>query len=431
VSPADAPKYHQNAFAVRVVSLDAARPPAYRLGMSARQLEELVAEPWRRDEPLVVGGQTFEPRTYMIEIRRCPVVIDQGRADRSFAALDGPPVTDEFLRGKDRVSAPPSGSEVAGAVDSGQPKSRIDKEEDEPDGPEGEPVPSDDRRLSLAGTEVSSGLGILGLALGLVSALGVHGVPVVGISVLVAIVLTALLSVGLGPLSRLLTILEGVRPVVIWLSAGVLLIVGGVVVGFAWSGSSGDSPPPDGSVVDARTGEVLKPEPIRRPMPGSSGGQIEGGNITRACNLTVDSRCLFGDPVEARQGDRLLVRIRLYDPNNSPLNYVKVQSTIGPPERGTAAVSVRLEWPTAVDDPAFEGTGDDTKVAVGPNPDRRLRFVRGSAELLNGASELLARLPDALVSTGGTVLKNVGSPIGCIDCDLDYVRFVQFQVVVT
>lgn len=57
---------------------------------------------------------------------------------------------------------------------------------------------------------------------------------------------------------------------------------------------------------------------------------------------------------------------------------------------------------------------------------RSLSYVSGSAALYS-REDFLTRLPDDIIESGGLVLKNVGSPPGCWNCDLDTIRFVEFS----
>jgi pyrimidine deaminase RibD-like protein len=65
--------------------------------MSRREVLERVVEPWASGTPLVLGGQVFEPGTYRVEIRECPVVFRDMPQGRAFDALPLTPVTDQFL----------------------------------------------------------------------------------------------------------------------------------------------------------------------------------------------------------------------------------------------------------------------------------------------------------------------------------------------
>jgi hypothetical protein len=55
-----------------------------------------------------------------------------------------------------------------------------------------------------------------------------------------------------------------------------------------------------------------------------------------------------------------------------------------------------------------------------------LEYVRGSAALYSREGRI-ARLPDDIIRSGGLILKNVGSPPGCWDCDLHSIRFIEFS----
>lgn len=144
-----------------------------------------------------------------------------------------------------------------------------------------------------------------------------------------------------------------------------------------------------------QTGRVVGVEQIKRPTQQAPDPQIEGGGIIRTCNITVDSRCLLADLTDARLGDRLEVRVRLHDPFNGSLRYIKVQMTLGSPVEGIATVYLQLEWPNVAGSvQSFTYLMANTRASLGENPARRLAYVPGSSELLDESGSRIARLPD-------------------------------------
>jgi hypothetical protein len=281
--------------------------------------------------------------------------------------------------------------------------------------------------LSIFGPEVQYGGMIYGTSLAVTTALGLDGHQALAWSVPISLTLTGGLAMGLRSLRKVSG--TGSRRLKRrwWALAAVVLLVGGVAVGRAWPG--GDDVPADGAVIDTRTGR--EHDAPTQPPPGPAVG-IAFGQIMKSCNLTVDARCLFARRTTARVGDRIRVRVRLHNPGPAPVPYARVHLGIGNPDpNGTATVDASIEWPTRSPQRPLEFGGDTTRLDLGADGPRRLRFVEGTAELLDRTTRRLTLLPNAIVAPGGTALTNVGAPRGCTGCDLEYVRYVQVVLVVT
>jgi len=87
---------------------------------------------------------------------------------------------------------------------------------------------------------------------------------------------------------------------------------------------------------------------------------------------------------------------------------------------------VSLEWPLVKSsDDSFDSIHAATKLHIPTEGDHELEYVPGSSTLSDAVGDRLARLPDGVMD-GRLLLKNVGAPKRCWDCDLDYIRFVEF-----
>jgi hypothetical protein len=203
------------------------------------------------------------------------------------------------------------------------------------------------------------------------------------------------------------------------------------------SGGRAPSVPQLGSVVNAATGKVSPPGSLHG-RPALSGGQIENGPILRACVLTA-AGCKYpkgGQPTIAKVGDTLRFRLRVFDPNREGLSELKV-SVWTSSVRNPNPVVVILEWPRGLaNGTGIESIAPSTTIRFADGKSHGLRYVAGSSGLYAPSSHTsegpsLARLPDGLFSSGGITLTEVGAPRGCWDCELAYVRYIDFSQQVT
>lgn len=190
--------------------------------------------------------------------------------------------------------------------------------------------------------------------------------------------------------------------------------------------------PPRGSVIDAQTGEIVDADSVR-PRPDSSG--VEWGDIFRACNLTTKACELEGfrggtETVGARRGDVIDFRVRLHEPYGEPVSLLRLGASSSI-EGQHAKVWLYLEWPSRRDDLTgelgLESRHDIADLRVPENS--RLTYMPGTTVIYDspGEESLLARLPDGIMDPGGIKLKDVGAPRNCWNCDLEYVRYVDFK----
>jgi hypothetical protein len=223
---------------------------------------------------------------------------------------------------------------------------------------------------------------------------------------------------------------RAIPPLAVAAVAGALT---GAAVSAAWP--TGDPHPASGVTLDASKGAPLPPQPKTRPT--SPIGSIEGGDIFRVCDLDRTPVChwaLGNSVVIAGAGDHLRFRLRLHDPNAQGVPFVKVQVVAGTPVDGLTEVQALVEWPTprGATNP-IESVSDIAAVRL---PENTLLVYRRSSTVLlglpppsGGSGRVLGRFADTIL-TDGVGLRNVGSPPGCWDCDLAFVREIQFDATV-
>lgn len=193
--------------------------------------------------------------------------------------------------------------------------------------------------------------------------------------------------------------------------------------------------PKRGSIVDAQTGKVHAPDSIE---PVATTGP-EGGDIVRGCVLATTPVCR-GDgfatndsPLRVHTGDVIRVLIRLHNPYNTTISMLRIMATPVVDQRG-ALLDVSWEWPTLSSDATnkldFESDGDSVPVQFAGDGRQKLELVEGSSGLYTGErpKRLIAKLPDGIVDMGGIKIARLGSPKDCWNCDLEYTRFVQFDM---
>ncbi len=227
------------------------------------------------------------------------------------------------------------------------------------------------------------------------------------------------------------------RSVAVAVGALALAIVTAAALGAFSTGSNEPRLPSPGSIVNAATGRVSPPGSL--PVhPAVTSGQLGGGtSVLTACIQTGDE-CRFppaGQPTLARPGDMLRLRLRLHDGEEQPISELRVTVSTEP-HGAEVQTTALLEWPGVLsrDAGGIESIGVSARVKFADGKPHKLTYIPATSELLDrssGSYRLLARLPEGLFGTGGIVLTNVGSPHGCWDCDLAYVRYIAFNMRVT
>jgi hypothetical protein len=180
--------------------------------------------------------------------------------------------------------------------------------------------------------------------------------------------------------------------------------------------------------VDAITGRVVHHLDLNAAVTAPQ--QISGGHILRACNLSAGSPCTFPssqETLEARPGDIIDFEMRLHDPAARYVPFARVFVDWGPADtdRSRVVVGASVEW----SEPPGLNHAQATPVTIilpKDGPASELIYIPGSTQLFGRAGPRLALLPDG-ISDGGITIARVGPPEHCFDCDLEYLRFIEFR----
>jgi hypothetical protein len=194
--------------------------------------------------------------------------------------------------------------------------------------------------------------------------------------------------------------------------------------------------PPAGAIVNTWTGKWS----LHIPTTRARLAQIDGGNNTfHACDLTIGRPCQYRpkeDSINARMGDTIEFKDFLYDPQNEPLPYVKLDAYSGPGGPGKQAakeltMQVFVGWPGGVHGPSAAGNTTDFTIHLPKPGDYHLTYVPGSTTLTSPYNpKLLFHLPNGIMEEG-IGLEDFGSPSTCFECALAYSRYVNFQSKIT
>jgi uncharacterized repeat protein (TIGR01451 family) len=145
----------------------------------------------------------------------------------------------------------------------------------------------------------------------------------------------------------------------------------------------------------------------------TGGGQIEGGDIYRAKNVTKGSD--FVDPASADAGDTLLYKVRIHNPGEQCITNTTVKASLptGANQKNVSTVTVHADNVTTnnISDTATVNLSSAQKVS----------FVPGSVQLLDANGAVLNSVSDSVV-TGAN-----GANIGQVCVSVNNKRFVQFQ----
>lgn len=148
------------------------------------------------------------------------------------------------------------------------------------------------------------------------------------------------------------------------------------------------------------------------PVMAAAAGQIEGGDIYRAKNVTKGGA--FTDPADATCGDTVQFRVRIHNPGPDALTGVTASATLNTAE-GTShssnmTVSATNANPTSTSDSAGVKTDKSSTIS----------YVAGSTQLLDANGAVMQNLADGIV--GGSV--NIPGGVGV---STEQKRFVQFD----
>jgi uncharacterized repeat protein (TIGR01451 family) len=146
-------------------------------------------------------------------------------------------------------------------------------------------------------------------------------------------------------------------------------------------------------------------------VSAAGAGQIEGGDIYRAKNIT--SNIDFSDQVNATCGETVQFKVRIHNPGPSALQNVKVVATLPSAAATTHTSTVTVSSPYA--DPS--STSDTATVKL--DKSAKLMYVAGSTELLDDSNAKLSALGDTITTTGVKV--------DSVGVSVQEKRYVQFQ----
>jgi hypothetical protein len=216
----------------------------------------------------------------------------------------------------------------------------------------------------------------------------------------------------------------------------VLFVLLFALIGISWApwSSSSSTIPPLGSVVDAQTGQVV-PHPKVTPTLNMT-GEIGGGPILLPCDLAIPN-CHFAKGIlVAKVGDTIEFSLKLHNGNNGDVAYAKLEASRGPASQGNKVPSKELDLNMTIRWPIGENQVEEVGGHGGERPVARLQlpesglynfqYIPGSTELLNQEATLRHHLPDGIMDYG-IALTNIGQPVNCFYCDVQYVRFVNFR----
>lgn len=240
------------------------------------------------------------------------------------------------------------------------------------------------------------------------------------------------------------------------LAAGLVVVLVSVLALVLLSG--GASIPPEGSVINAQTGEVVDhPRVTASHMPA----QLEFGGIFRACDLSSKASCGSGHsgltPLKVKVGDIVAFRVTLNDGFSVPINYLKLVAYAFPVTVVTDARSrpkklavsptelevwMSVKWPERlgaqeiVNEPGlihgheYGERGLHIHLKLPRAGHYSLAYIPGSTTLINDETKFFHYLPDGILRTG-IDLENIGPPRSCFWCAQQYIRYVYFHLRVT
>jgi hypothetical protein len=295
-------------------------------------------------------------------------------------------------------------------------------------------------RTAVSSPELAAFLAGLGIAAGIAAGLGASW----WVAITLVVPLTILFAVALLRLAPLihrttasLTRASRLR-VPARLAVGAALALLCVGAGWLLVRDAPERPsltrPPEGWFTNASSGKASPPRRIV-PTRDRSLVTLERGDIFYACNDSVAGSCEFSTaddgPVTARRGDRIRLRMRLHVASVGRISLIKVRVDVGPGVKPrTLEAHMWLDSPSVGN--SITGYHDAAIVHVPDDQRYALEYVPESTRLLGstymtGGRRTLALLPEGIVGRS-VVLTHVGPPAGCWNCDLEYIRFVDFLV---
>jgi hypothetical protein len=199
--------------------------------------------------------------------------------------------------------------------------------------------------------------------------------------------------------------------------------------------------PPPGTIVNAMTGDIVK-KVVNRTTPQVQELSAE----LRACDLSVTPPCHYnkpGEPVTVHIGDVVEFSLELFDHNNQPVPYLEMytEHTIGEIVRRAngsvfsrtyGGLKMHVHWPTRPGENQVDAAPGEPVEIIYPTAAKLgdLTYIAGSTVLFGTKDRVLAHLPDGIMEAG-IALTDVGAPASCSYCETEYIRYVNFKVLVT
>ena len=166
------------------------------------------------------------------------------------------------------------------------------------------------------------------------------------------------------------------------------------------------------SVIKSFAASVLiVPVVVASTAFAAPAGQIEGGDIYRAKNVTKHTA--FADPITADVCETVQFKVRIHNPGPDALTNVKVKATLNTEVSASHSSQVTVSADNANPATTTDTAGVKLSKAAG------MTYVAGSTELLDANGSKLSTLADGILGNGVNA--------GTVGVSLDQKRFVQFQ----
>lgn len=216
-----------------------------------------------------------------------------------------------------------------------------------------------------------------------------------------------------------------------------LVVAAGFITWALWpaknSYANPNTVPPEGAVVNAENGAVLMHatiKPTRTPV------ELAQGQLMLACIVSSSIPCHYASTLKVHVGDIIKFSVMLVETQDQLIPYLKLTTeSVGLPrqisiEEPINELSFRLSvhWPYALEEGSHiqDFLETSTQLQFPNSKAYRLSYIPSSTQLLAESGHLVHDLPNGIMENG-IALQDVGSPPGCLDCELQYLRYVNFK----
>jgi uncharacterized repeat protein (TIGR01451 family) len=156
---------------------------------------------------------------------------------------------------------------------------------------------------------------------------------------------------------------------------------------------------------------LLAPVVVASTAFATPAGQVEGGDIYRAKNVTKNTA--FADPITADVCETVQFKVRIHNPGPDALTNVKVKATLNTEVSASHSSQVTVSADNANPATTTDTAGVNLSKAAG------MTYVAGSTQLLDANGAKMSTLADGILGNGVTV--------GTVGVSVDQKRFVQFE----